>query len=236
MPPNEAHRAAGVTLCRTQSTHNPAGRSVRRLFKRLSGTAAVATPSPDRRCADNKSARWALTNTARQKETKAKSVGRVSATEKAGRLSGISPGGAGSRRHIGVGVGWCHHHRNGYLAVEPDHGRRHKVRRNGQPLGREHVADRPAHRQRLQMSGIRTRQGFLRCRERNGKHRRTNEALRIALACLRRFTAEGNAPRPLPNRTRHRRRWFLSFKLVKRKPSAPLPECGESRYIDDNVR
>ena len=57
-----------------------------------------------------------------------------------------------------------------------------RFRRRGRSLADDSdVADRPAHRQRLPMPGRRARQGVLRSRHRDGKHRRPNQTLNSRL-------------------------------------------------------
>src|SRR6266849_8851575 len=105
-----------------------------------------------------------VTKPSAKKKKKANQRGLVSVTEKTNRISGISGGHAGS---CALGNFDAHRDRRNYycrgnLAVHADYGGGHAVRGNGESHRGERVADRSAHRQRLQMPGPGTRQGVLR--------------------------------------------------------------------------
>src|SRR5438874_8393117 len=140
---------------------------------------AVAKRSPERRCANKKSARCALKNTARQeKQRKAKRPGLVSIIEKTKRISGVSWGHAGSRfwkLHAHIDRRGRHRRRN--LVVHTDYGGGHAVCWYGKSQRRESVADRSARRQRLQVPRSGTGQSGLRGRGCNGQHRRAGQAV-----------------------------------------------------------
>src|ERR1700730_7150422 len=90
--------------------------------------------------------------------------GLVSVTEKTNRISGISGGHAGSRAlgNLDAHRDRRNHYRRGNIAVHADYGGGYAVRGNGESQRGQRVADRSAHRQRLQMPHSRTRQGILR--------------------------------------------------------------------------
>ena len=143
--------------------------------KRGTGPAAsrqrftVAKPSPERRCADNNSARCAFNNTARKKSKDSESDrGLVSVFEKTKRISGVSWGHAGTHPKPDAPPDRRSHDRRGDLAVDANYGCRNQIHRHGESQRGESVADRPADRQRLQMPGSRARQSRLRGRGRNG--------------------------------------------------------------------
>jgi hypothetical protein len=140
----------------------------------LSGTAfvgaatLVSKPSPERRPANNKWARWARNQTVRQqkieKKKKQNQRGLVSVTEKTSRISGISGGHAGSRAlgNLDAHRDRRNYYRRGNIAVHADYGGGNAVRGNGESQRGQRVADRSAHRQCLQMPRPGTRQGILR--------------------------------------------------------------------------
>jgi hypothetical protein len=128
----------------------------------------VSKRSPERRPANNKWARWARNQTVRQqkieKKKKQNQRGLVSVTEKTSRISGISGGhaGSGALGNLDAHRDRRDHYRRGNIAVHADYGGGHAVRGNGKSQRGQRVADRSAHRQRLQMPHPGTRQGILR--------------------------------------------------------------------------
>jgi hypothetical protein len=90
--------------------------------------------------------------------------GLVSVTEKTNRISGISGGHAGSRAlgNLDAHRDRRNCYRRGNIAVHAGYGGGHAVRGNGESQRGQRVADRSAHRQRLQMPRPGTRQGILR--------------------------------------------------------------------------
>jgi hypothetical protein len=143
----------------------------------------VSNPSPERRSANNKSARWARNRTIRQekiqKKEKANQRGLVSVTEKTNRISGISGGDAGSCAlgNLDAHRDRRNHYRGGNLVVHAGYGGGHAIPGNGESCRGQRVADRSAHRPRLQMPGRRTRQGVLRGRDRDRGYRRAVKTL-----------------------------------------------------------
>src|SRR6202035_3971370 len=107
----------------------------------------------------------------KQQTKAAKQQGLVPVTEKTKRISGVSRGHHGSSGKLDSDPDRRGHYRGGDLVVDAGYGRRHQVRGPGRPDRREHVADRPAHRQRLQMPGRRPRQGLVRARDRDRQYR-----------------------------------------------------------------
>src|SRR6266478_1447339 len=140
---------------------------------------AVAKPSPERRGADNNSARCAPRNVAREEKAKtAKATGGlVSVFEKTKRISGVSWDHAGSHRELDADTDRRSHDRRGNLVVYADYGCRNQVRWYRKSLRGDPMAGRPPQRQRLQVPGSGPRQSRLRVRGCNGQPRRARQAL-----------------------------------------------------------
>ena len=115
---------------------------------------------------------------ARKKQRKRSDPGLVSTIEKTKRISGVSWGHAGSHFwKLLAHIDRRSRHRRRNLVVHADYGGGHAVCWYGKSQRRESVADRSAHRQRLQVPRSGTGQSGLRGRGCNGQHRRAGQAV-----------------------------------------------------------